>query len=298
MAVSVKKSASIGLESVWYGKRNAEGLFIGSEMVGLPATAAATESAMRKLRGVKTWPLGLQEAERVTATGDDGPIFTRQFKPIELPSGSPTFSISDLEFAAMAMGIKVREFGADAFLGLQPDQLTFQDMVLMTASSGASQDDATLGSTVYSGEVYPACQVFYSGHSGRTERQPTDFALSVTAQMARKYPWGPLFTLADDGFERAPGVQYHAAAHRRMIGCWIGDDTEVSFNLAYRLAGATADYIQVYVDGVPLTWAASAPTAGQFSVTVGATFDTVTLGEAAAGTGETAIVNTFYKWQA
>lgn len=276
MAVGVKKSVSIGLDSVWYGKRNASGLFVGSDLA-LPVAGSATGSAMKQLRGVKTWPLNLQESERVTATGDNGPIATRQFLPIELPSGAPTFSVADLEFAAIAAGIKLREFAGGTFLGMQPDQLTFQDMVILNVTVGTSQDEETLGSTVYTGEIYPAVQVFYSGHSGRTERQAADFVYNLTAQKANQYPWGVLFTLADDGFLRAPAVQFHWPAPP-MIEMWVGNGAQDEFDLTYRLSENSADHIAVFVEGAELTWVEGVPSAGQFAVTIGEGKDSITLG--------------------
>lgn len=260
MATPVLKGNSIGIDAFYYSPRDTNGYIMGSSATA-PTAGTQQLSPIVKLEGIKTLPLGLQEPERVTSTGDNGAIATRQFSPIDLPNGTATLGVFDMAFAAMCMGLTVEDVGAGRFLGLQPDEFDWQDMVLMSVTAVTSRTTANAGSTVYSGIIVPSAQIFWLDDGGLTERQPADFQFSVTMQKAAVQPWGEAFT----GSKQYPKIRYTWPGYP-MLERGTGDGTRTSFDLSYDVATNDADNVAVYVNGTALTWAASSPSAGEFSI--------------------------------
>lgn len=287
---SVKKWFEAGVDDIYYGARDSAGYLIGNTATA-PAAGDQDGAVMALLEGIKTVPLALQEVERVNITGSNRALGVRQFNPIELPAGTPTLGTADMVFAALAMGLTVDEIAGGAFLGLQPSELSFQDLILMTVNAATSRDSGSEGSTIYTGKLILAAQCFWQDDAGMTERQAVDYQFSVTAQYGARYPWG--LTL--------PGSKQYAAMrytwpHKPIVQRWTGDGIETDFNLAKDIAEDSADNIAVYVGGVAQTWVTGVPGAGEFGVTenTSPTEDVIVLGTAPA---DGAKVVAIYGWQ-
>ncbi|MCC7569564.1 MAG: hypothetical protein KO463_08135 [Candidatus Methanofastidiosa archaeon] len=288
--VNVKQYLEAGVDDIYYGARDSAGYLIGNTATA-PAAGNQDGAAMALLEGIKTVPLALQEVERVNITGSNRALGVRQFNPIELPSGTPTLGTADMVFAALAMNLTLAEIGAFTFLGLQPSELSFQDLILMTVNAGTSRASGSEGSTIYTGKIVLAAQCFWQDDAGMTERQAVDYQFSVTAQYGARFPWG----LALPGSVQYAAVRY-TSLYKPMIQRWTGDGVETDFNLAKDLAEDSADNIAVYVDGVAQTWVTGVPGAGEFGVTLNTapTEDVIVLGTAPA---DGAKVVAIYGWK-
>ncbi len=280
MAYDVKKVTSAGAASVYYGAVDSTGYLIGST-ASAPAAGDADGSSMAQLEGVKNFPFVPNAPDRLNITGDDGAIAQFLWNPIELPTGDATFAVSDMDFAALAMTTLVHDLGGYEFLGVQPANVTYQDLCLLVTAQAKSRTTATAGSSLFYNYLIMKANAYYQGRDAFAERAEAAFIYNLIANKSTNYPWGVAFTDGVNGDTEFVVMEF-TSAYRPMIQRWTGNAVLDTFNLSKNIADDAANNIAVYVAATAQTWVTGAPGAGEFGITEGAT-DTLVLGSVPAG---------------
>jgi len=290
MAYNVKKAFAAGAASVYYGAVDSSGYLIGGTATA-PDAGNANGSAMLQLEGVKNFPFSPNAPERMNITGDDGAIGQFLWNPIELPTGDTTFAVSDMTFAALAMNTLVHTVGGYEFLGIQPASVTYQDLCFLVTSQAKSRTSGSVGSSIFHNYLIMKANAYYQGRDVFAERGEAAWVYNLIANKADRYPWGLAFSDASNGDVEFVVMEF-TSAYRPIIQRWTGNNVLDTFNLAKNIAEDSASNIAVYVDGVAQTWAAGAPTAGQFGITEDTT-DELVLGTVP---GAAAKIVALYGW--
>jgi len=264
MAVNVDKVAAGGIDYLLYGVIDSANYFQGC-LATAPA-AGLTGSGLALLKGVKSFPFTPNEPERTYVTGDGGVQSQFLYKPVEFPATEAEMSISDNNFAALAMTQVVHDIGGFTFLGLQPGDVTYRDIVFVTACQAKSHDSGSLNVAHWYGQIILKTNCYYRGPNGNTERENKSFLYSIAANSTDRYPWGLAFSTGSNGDDEYVAVDW-TSPYRLYIDRWTGDNSRVDFTLTKTLAADDTNTIAVYVDGVAATYGAGAPGAGAFGVT-------------------------------
>lgn len=286
MAYDVKKVTSAGAAIVRYGAVDSSGYLIGSTATA-PANGNTTGSYMLPLEGVKNFPFVPNAPERLNITGDDGAIAQFLWNPIELPTGDATFAVSDQDFAALAMSTVVHDIGGFSFLGIQPADVTYQDMCLIVTAQAKSRTSGSVGSSLFYNYIIMKANAYYQGRDAFNERAEAAFIYNLIANKSDCYPWGLAFSAVSNGDTEFVVMEMTSGYKPQMIR-YSGDNSEVTFNLDLDIAEDSANNVIAYVGGVAQTWATGAPGAGEFGITEDTT-DTIVFGTA-PGTGAKVVV--------
>lgn len=277
MAVNVKTVASAGLEETLYNALDSAGYSIGSTGTA-PVAGDQDGVPSGKLADPKDFPFQPATSETEDITGGDGHVTSFQFKPITSPQAQLSYAVSDMDFAAMVMGVKVHTLGGGEFLMIQPDDITYVNTCWITVSRAESRESGSLGVAHWAGKIILNTEVYSLDTDSLTERTGVSYLYQITSKSADRYPYGLAFSVANNGDTAGKAVSY-TWPYKPMIDNWTGDNIETTFNLSEDIAEDSANNILVYVDGVVQTWVTGIPGAGEFGVTEGAT-DTLVLGTA------------------
>lgn len=290
MATAVKKVISAGAAKVLYGAVDGTGYLIGSTATA-PEAGNQAGSAMAELEGVKNFPFVPNAPERLNITGDDGVIGQFLWNPIELPTADATFAVSDQDFAALAMSTLSHALGGGQFLGIQPADVTYQDLCMIVSSQAKSRTTGSLGSSTWYNYLIMKANAYYQGRDVFAERGEAAFIYNLIANKSDAYPWGLAFSDVNNGDTEFVVMEF-TWPYRPIIQRWTGNNSQTEFTLAKNIAEDSADNIIVYVNGVAATYAAGAPGAGEFGVTESTT-DSIVLGTAPAAAAK---IVALYGW--
>lgn len=290
MAYDVKKVASAGAELVQYGCVDSTGYFIGGTGTA-PVAGNAAGLPLLTLEGVKNFPFVPNAPERLTVTGDDGAIAQFLWNPIELPSGDTTFSVSDQDFAALAMSTLVHDLGGYSFVGIQPGDVTYRDLCFLVTARAVSRTTASAGSSMYYNYLIMKANAFYQGRDAFAERAEAAFIYNLIANRASNYPWGLAFSDANNGDDDFVVMEF-TSGYKPTMHAFTGNNTETTFTpLGKNVAEDSANNVLAYVNGAAITWATGAPGAGEFGITEGAgATDTIVFGTAPAASAKVVVL--------
>src|SRR4030042_679082 len=222
MAYDILKVVSAGAASVYYGAVDSTGYLIGSTATA-PTAGNQIGSSMAELEGVKEFPFVPNAPDRLNITGDDGAIAQFLWNPIELPTGDTTFAVNDMDFAALAMSTLVHDIGGYEFLGIQPGDVTYQDLCILVTAQAKSRTSGSLGSALFYTYLVMKTNAYYQGRDAFAERAEAAFIYNLIANKADVYPWGLAFSDANNGDDEFVVMEF-TSAYRPMIQRWTGNN--------------------------------------------------------------------------
>lgn len=205
---------------------------------GLPAGATGTIAAdtyeeMSEVPGVESFDPQVAEPARVSIPGNDGVLFTYQFKPSENPVGTLQMGILDLNLAANPTGNAVQDDTTHKGVLLQPDSFDNKNVWLVANSQAYNADSAAYGNVGYGIDVYRA-NLYYLGRAGRSSQAAGAYRFAVTLNPFSRYIDGSLLSLANNSATRAVGKEGMFDPGKRIYGTYVGDtDTQTSFTLGH-----------------------------------------------------------------
>lgn len=287
MTVDVKQMVGNYAESLYYGARDSSGYLVGATATA-PTAGNQDGSAMARLRGLQDFPFEPVDPDRPTQRGDGGALARFLNKPTELPEANMTFGAGDYDFDALAQTLSViATFGGGEFIGRQPEDPTFEDLILLAIAQAKDLS----GNSLWEARFIHTVNVYSKGRNSFNDSSLPTYNYSMVANYSSYYPWGLAFVAGTDGDDKFVYTDF-TWPYRPILQRWTGDAAETTFNLAQNIAEDSADNIIAYVNGTAATWVTGAPGAGEFGITEGAT-DTLVFGTAPASAGK---VVSLYGW--
>ena len=264
---SVKKTIGNYADSVYYGISDSAGYLNGATETA-PAAGNADGSAMARLLHVQNFPFQPVDPDMPSQKGDGGVAARFINKPTELPDSDMVFGSADYDFYALCQSLKVATHGGGRFILSQAYDPTFRDLMFLVTAPAKSQEVASLNAGHWEARLILKAQAVPKGRDAyKTDGLPT-YGYKMVANYANAYPFGHAFSEADEGDVQGVALEF-TWPYRPILQRWTGNNILVTYNLAYAIAEDSADNIVVFQDGVAITYAAGAPTAGQFGITAG-----------------------------
>jgi hypothetical protein len=290
MATSIKKIVGNYADSVYYGVVDSSGYLVGGTATA-PVAGNQDGSAMLQLLGVQDFPFEAVDPETPSQPGDGGTLARFINKPTELPSASGVFGSSDYTFSALCQSLSVVDWGGGSFIGGNPKDPTYEDLVMLAISQGKAQDSGSVGVAHWEARLILKANVFSKGRNTfNTSSLPT-YSHTVVGNYSEYYPWGHQFAAGDEGDTQFVYLDF-TWPYRPILQRYTGDGSETDFNLAKNIAEDSADNIVAFVNGTEQTWVTGVPGAGEFGITEGAT-DVAVFGTAPANNAKVVIC---YGW--
>lgn len=290
MATSIKKIVGNYADSVYYGPVDSTGYLIGSTSTA-PVAGNQDGSAMAQLLGVQDFPFESVDPDTPSQPGDGGTLARFINKPTELPQSTASFGSSDYTFAALCQSLTVVDWGGGSFLGGNPKDPTYTDLLLLAISQGKAQDSGSVGVAHWEARLILKANVYSKQRdSFNTSSLPT-YNHTIVGNYSEYYPWGHAFSAGDEGDTQFVYMDF-TWPYRPIFQRFTGDDSETTFNLAKNIALDSADNVVAFVNGTEQTWVTGAPSPGEFGITESTT-DTIVFGTAP---GSDAKVVVLYGW--
>src|SRR5690554_5296854 len=238
MATNLTQIVSAGLDTIYAGLVDADGLFGGTTA----APAEASDNGGFRVLGPQSADLTIPEMERVNVPGSDGRLATFQFDAVEESGFIFEAGAIDMDMAAASQKDAVDDVASIyKLLGLRPGRRTPQTMWWVMNSQAKSQASGSLGNPGWLVLVLKV-EVTYLGPSGIANRGPHTHRFSAIAQPADTYPWGqtPASGMSYDGW------LFHSE-NRMRLHRHEGDNSDTTFTLSE--LPVAADRVHVYKAG-------------------------------------------------
>lgn len=249
MTNNVEAFNSAGLERVLWAMNSSAGYPYGTA----GAIANGGDAGMGRLIGTQNINLPLQPPRQVPISGDDAPQAVYFFAPEQLPSGDLVLANIDVNLWAKSQGINVYADGDWDVITGQPDNLTFNQMTLITTAQAKSAMAGSVGNAGWMTTIYPRVQIVPIGVQSQANATASNFSHQLIANRFDALPWGTAMSVANQG--TTGGAQYGPfySENRVALHTHVGDGTDTAVTLTYTPAAATAAKIKVYQAGVLMT---------------------------------------------
>ena len=253
------------------------GLDTDNELVGSSTTAPANGdqdgAGMLRLEGVKNVPARQGDPVQVGSTGDDETLGLFTFDNEELPNGTLSNAVLDMDFEAYCLGLIKQQLGNLTFVPSgAPQDADRRTMSMIVQGRAKARDSGAVGNALYQGILIPSATITPLGRDAFQERAAGSYDYSITMSKGDKLPWGATLSNALNGTEQASYIPF-LLPHPLHAWSWRGDNSETVFNLPYTPAGTTLGTdVLVFIEGVQVL----------SGVTVSATGKTLTFGGAPA----------------
>lgn len=244
-----RKPIAAGFDRVEYGVVDTDGYLVGSSATA-PAAGNQSGSSLARLRGAKTFPISIPEAETQVATGDDVALAKFLFQAADFPAGVLETAVHDLDFDALAQGTLVRNEGDLSIGVLQPENPIYTDLMLLLQRQAKSFTSGSRGAKRWYGIVCSFVNITPLGVDSFTERQVATARYGFTLNSFDRSPWGSVLTVAAYGTERAT-LHPFTADNPTTMQRFTGNNTEDEFTLASTPVSQAKT--RVWVNGVVKT---------------------------------------------
>lgn len=242
MPTTIPVTIAAGFQSIFAGKRDSTGYFVG----GLSTVAAGATADAYRVYGALRLPLQMQSAQNQPVLGDDGVMGTFTFDPTTLPNGELELSAQDIDFEAFSQGTLVWQNGtggADLSV-LGPNTLNLQQMVLL-----AHQQNKSYPAGGKKWRTYIVVNATAAPKGSELGHQAVaSFRYDVAMDKSSVLPWGTAVASGTQGTSRVTVIPCNAD-NPLMLAAGLGNGTEDEFVLDYTPAAATGAAVKVWVNG-------------------------------------------------
>lgn len=275
MPTNIKTFTAAGVDAAWIARLNSDGY-----PAGITGTLAnGSDTGMHAMKGVQSVNLETPEGEIVDIPGDNGVIGSFQFAPQQTPRGSLELGVSDADVIANALGTNVYTDGDAEWVVVQPVDLTYQDMWLVTNAPAKSNDVGSVGNAGFEVRVHKV-QIQPRNGNQQTASGTTN-PYQVVEQPIDVLPWGEAFSTVNQG--TTSGYGYKSFFENRVtLHTLIGDGSTNTVTLDKTAAADNGNKVVVYKNGTKMTYNASPSDATEYSVSTTNGVTAVTLGTLAA----------------
>jgi hypothetical protein len=261
---------------VRYGTLDSAG-YLESNDGTAPAAADQTGEEMLQIVGLQDFPFAPADPEVATQTGDQQSLASFIIGPRELPTASITFGAANFAFRALSQGLTDFAVGGGQFIGGQPKNPVYEDLLLLVVSQAKSLESGNLGS-MWEGRYIFYCNVAVKGRNGYSDSGLPTYDHTLTANYSTTLPWGVAFADGTHGDTEFVYVDF-TWPYEPTLQRWTGDNIETDYNAAENIAEDSAENVIAYVNGTAQTWVTGVPGAGEFGITA-ATPDVIVFGTA------------------
>jgi hypothetical protein len=266
------KAIVAGAKYFFYGILDTDGHFIGSSATA-PTAGATAGSGMARLEGAKTVPISMNDAEVVTATGDDEALMNFSFDSPDLPNGILELAVLNMDFEALCQGLIVQDIGNVAMVPSgNPQDADRKTFCMIIQGQAKSYTSGSVGVARYQGVFIPSATITPLHRDAYTERAVGTWRYAMTLNKGDRLAWGATLSNALNGTEKASFIPFTSPypLHQQR---WTGNNAQTVYTLAYTPAGTSISTdVFVYIEGVRVL----------SGVTVDATAKTLTFGAAPA----------------
>lgn len=205
MAENIRRVEKAGVAMAQYWNIDSNGICIGTERT---AIAAGAQSALGRLKGIKTASFPIPEAPTVPVTGDDTLLYEFIFPPTSSPKGQLQAGTEDLDFEAQAQNTLVyAEGGWDMGVAF-PGDMIFKNHGLHIVSRAASDDDDETIQEGWWNRLIPLTTIAPQGEEGVSEQSAISTNYQMVINRANRLPFGRPFGLGTHGTTRAGYVKF------------------------------------------------------------------------------------------
>jgi hypothetical protein len=237
------------------GARNCR-IYALDTATGIIAPGVASQTAYDGIwaSGLKGLELNTPEPQQIYHTGDDGVFAVDSLPATEAITGTLTTGKINLTLHTSLTGDKVITADEKKWRLMGSNNQGNEVVVAMLVYQQAvdtTPGSATYGARRWSWMLLPkALLIPLEAPFGGTEFVQS---YSIRPQFVNSYPWGEVFTVADEGATRAQGIR-GVSEYKPILNAWTGDNTltEFNFSTGYPAAAATkcSTYIWVKSTGI------------------------------------------------
>ena len=177
--------------------------------MGLAGSLAEGSSAgLYEVLGVRTANPQIPQAEKVTVSGNNRPLAAFLFPPGNTPEWDMDVAVADMDLAAAAEAVKVRDYDKWAIHPVGAEDLVYQDMMLLLTSEAQSKDAGSDGLTLWYNLLVPRVKLAYMGVTGLNMRGENIARFHAIVSPSALYPWGESLSIANEGTGRAVMLEW------------------------------------------------------------------------------------------
>lgn len=212
--------------------------------------------------GVKALTISDPPPRQIAHIGDDSVFATMSLPPTTAPTGTlTTGKIDDEVEAILTANKKITLAGASGF-GVGTSTKGDENYVCILAYRQAvsTKDISTgYGNTVWESRLIPLTKLVAvdAGFSDTPETK----TYSMIIQIAKKYPWGPAFSVVNDGFTSAAALRY-VTNNKPKIVTFHSDGVSGTFLFDTSYPALSTATMRVWLDGVEVLGGMSKSTLG------------------------------------
>lgn len=223
-----------GIKTMQVARLNASGL-----PAGLTGSNGSNGSltGMHFITGISGIDVNRGQPEKIDRVGNGAFSSAFLFPPGASPEGSGSGVSHDLALAAAAQNSKVVTKGIGKMIVEGGGLERYPSFCGIASGWGKSKEAGALaGLDIYWGYIIPKMQMaMWSGAMNQREGVDVNFYFALS--MARAYPWGEPFTVADENREDGLLIPW-AALYPLTMDVIVGDGTTGTFTLSKTPAGA------------------------------------------------------------
>lgn len=263
MASNVDVFDTAGLEEAWYGFKDTNNIYgIGSGKT----LSSGSSAGSGFLRMIETFALSPVAPRVVTTQGNDGPGHTFIFPPVENPNGTVTLGAFLGSFYALQQNMNLYSYAEWDVTLIQPTDFQLLDMYLILNSQAKSFDSDSPSATGFVVTIYPNVQIYPSDAPQFANAAPTQFEHVAVANKTNYWPTGKALSESLEGDDEAVGMRFYSP-YKVTLHAALLTASAATFSLDKTPASDAANKVRLLENGTELTWTASSPGTGEFSLT-------------------------------
>jgi hypothetical protein len=228
----------------------------GGYPMGLTGTLSAGSSVgLYDIQGVQNANVQIPQAEKTTVMGNNQVMAAFLWKPGDTPEWDMDCAVIDMDLAAAAENVKVRDLDKWSIHPIAAEDLVYDTMMLLLSTNAQSKDSGSDGLDLWYHVLIPRVQMAYLGPAGLTMRGENLARYHCIVSPTSLLPWGESMSLDNEGTTRAPILEW-ISEYKLSIDTIALEAATAQITLAYTPAmdAVTAGSgILGFSDGSPIT---------------------------------------------
>ena len=234
----------------------------GGYPMGLTGSLSAGAAVgLYDVQGVQTANVQIPQAEKTTVMGNNQVMAAFLWPPGDTPEWDMDCAVIDMDLAAAAENVKVRELDKWNIHPIAAQDLVYDTMLLLLSTNAQSKDAGSDGLDLWYNLLIPRVQMAYLGPAGLNMRGENLARYHCIVSPTSLFPWGVSMDLDTDGTTRAPILEW-TSEYKITLDTIALEAATAEITLAYTPAMDTVTAgsgILGFSDGSPITLSSVTP---------------------------------------